>query len=133
MQSYRPVNRRAKFLDRVFRLTILIIFGQTLYFKFSGSAESVYIFTIMGMEPWGRIGTGVAESIASFLLIFPGSVLTGTILALGVISGAIIGHLTLLGIVVMNDGGLLFLLAVIVFVSSLYLLAVRLIHGLSWK
>lgn len=97
-----------------------IILLQTLFFKFTGAKESVYIFTTLGMEPWGRIGSGVAELIASILLLLPQTVVFGAILSLGVISGAIFFHLTKLGIALplVNDHGELFALAVIVFVCS---------------
>jgi uncharacterized membrane protein YphA (DoxX/SURF4 family) len=102
-------------------LTAAILF-QTLFFKFTRAEESVYIFTTLGMEPWGRIGSGVAELIACVLLIYPRTVALGALLALGIISAAILSHLTRLGIVVQNDGGLLFTLACIVFTASAVLL-----------
>ena len=97
-----------------------VILLQTLFFKFSGAKESVYIFTTLGMEPWGRIGSGVAELIASMLMLLPQTVVFGAILSLGVISGAIFFHLTKLGIALplVDDHGELFALAVIVFVCS---------------
>jgi len=97
-----------------------VILLQTLFFKFTGAKESVYIFTTLGMEPWGRIGSGVAELIASILLLLPQTVVFGAILSLGVISGAIFFHLTKLGIALplVDDHGELFALAVIVFVCS---------------
>ena len=97
-----------------------VILLQTLFFKFTGAKESVYIFSTLGMEPWGRIGSGVAELIASVLLLLPQTVTFGAILSLGVISGAIFFHLTKLGIALplVDDHGELFALAVIVFVCS---------------
>ena len=97
-----------------------VILLQTLFFKFTGAKESVYIFTTLGMEPWGRIGSGVAELIASVLLLLPQTVVFGAVLSLGVISGAIFFHLTKLGIALplVDDHGELFALAVIVFVCS---------------
>lgn len=94
---------------------------QTLFFKFTGAKESVYIFSTLGMEPWGRIGSGVAELIASVLLLLPSTVIYGAALSLGIISGAILSHLTKLGIALpaVDDHGELFTLAVIVFVCSL--------------
>lgn len=105
-------------------LTALILF-QTLFFKFTGADESVYIFTALGMEPWGRIGSGVAELIACVLLLTPRTVTSGALLSLGVISGAIISHVTKLGIVVKDDGGLLFALAILVFLNSMTILVLR--------
>ena len=95
-----------------------VILGQTLFFKFTGAEEYVYIFTKVGLEPWGRYGSGVAELIATILLLTPRFAWAGALLALGVISGALVSHLTVLGVVVKEDGGLLFGLAVIVFVTS---------------
>lgn len=106
------------------RIVAAIILLQTLFFKFSAAPESVYIFTRVGAEPWGRIGSGVVELIAAVLLLTPRFVWLGAILALGVIAGAIVSHLTILGIEVQGDKGLLFGLAVAVFVTcavTLYL------------
>ena len=105
----------------VCRIIVAIILLQTLFFKFTGAEESKYIFsTLMGpeLEAYGRIGSGVVELIAVILLLIPGTAWLGALLALGTISGAIMSHLTMLGIVVKDDGGLLFILAVTVFVLS---------------
>ena len=104
------------------RLLPAIILLQTLYFKFSASPESVYIFTKVGMEPWGRIGSGIAELIAAILILIPRTTWLGALLAMGVMSGAIFFHLTILGIEVQGDGGLLFIYALIVFVTAAILL-----------
>lgn len=98
---------------------------QTLFFKFTGASESVYIFSTLGAEPWGRIGSGIVELIASILLLIPATTTIGAALALGVISGAIVSHLTILGIEVQGDGGLLFILALIVFIASAAILVLR--------
>jgi predicted membrane protein len=102
----------------ILRILTALIFLQTLYFKFTASPESVFIFSTLGMEPYGRIGSGVAELIAAGLLLLPSTVIYGAIFSIGIISGAILSHLTLLGIVVMDDGGLLFSLALLVFLFS---------------
>lgn len=101
------------------------ILFQTLFFKFTAAEESVYIFTTLGLEPWGRIGSGIAELIATVLLLVPGTAPLGALLAVGVISGAIMSHLTKLGIEVRGDGGLLFGLAVVVFLASIAILVIR--------
>ena len=106
----------------VLRIVAAVILLQTLYFKFTGAPESVYIFTKVGAEPWGRIGSGVIELGAAFLLITPRFTWAGALLAVGVMAGAILSHLTILGIEVQNDRGLLFVLALVVFASSLVLL-----------
>ena len=108
----------------ILRLIVAVILVQTLFFKFTAAKESVYIFTTLGIEPWGRIGSGVAELIASILLLLPQTVVFGAILSLGVISGAIFFHLTKLGIALplVDDHGELFALAVIVFVCSAVIL-----------
>jgi len=106
-------------LDWIVRLVAAGVLLQTLYFKFTGAPESVYIFTTLGMEPWGRIGSGVAELVASGLLLWTGTAGIGGILAAGLMAGAIFSHLTRLGIEVQGDGGLLFALAWIVLACSL--------------
>jgi len=91
---------------------------QTLFFKFTAAPESVYIFSTLGLEPWGRIGIGTLELIASILILIPRTTAFGAVLALGVMGGAIFFHLTKLGIVVQGDGGQLFIYALLVFLSS---------------
>lgn len=107
------------------RLLAALILFQTLFFKFTGAEESVYIFSVVGMEPWGRIGVGVMELIASILLIVTSTAWVGAGLALGLMLGAIGMHLTLLGIEVQGDGGYLFFLALVVALCSLYVLWVN--------
>lgn len=101
----------------VCRLVAAILMLQSLFFKFSAAPESVYIFSNLGMEPVGRIGSGVGELIASILLLIPATSWLGALMGLGVISGAIFFHLTKLGIEIQGDGGQLFIYAVLVFIS----------------
>ena len=105
-------------LSILLRLVAAGILLQTLFFKFTGAPESVYIFNTLGIEPWGRILSGVAELVASILLLIPATQIFGAIFAIMVMSGAILSHLFFLGIVVQNDGGLLFSLASVVMVAS---------------
>jgi len=98
------------------RIAAAIILLQTLYFKFTGHPDSVEIFTKLGIEPWGRIGTGVIELIASILLLIPSTIFFGAILGIGLMSGAILSHIAILGIEINGDGGLLFTLAIVVFI-----------------
>jgi uncharacterized membrane protein YphA (DoxX/SURF4 family) len=110
------------------RIIVAIILLQTLFFKFTGAEESKYIFsTLMGseFEAYGRIGSGLVELVAAILLFIPGIVWLGALIALGTISGAIFSHLTKLGIVVKDDGGLLFGLAITVFVLSAIVLFIH--------
>ncbi|MCC6724046.1 MAG: DoxX family protein [Saprospiraceae bacterium] len=112
-------NNTIKWALRIVAAAILL---QTLYFKFTGAPESIYIFSTMGIEPWGRIGSGVAELVASLLLLWPRTTWLGAGLALGTMAGAIASHLFVLGIEVQDDGGQLFMLAVVVAVCSALLL-----------
>ena len=105
-------------LSWVLRITAAIILLQTLFFKFTAAPESVYIFTRVGAEPWGRIGSGVVELIAAILILTPRFTWLGSLLAMGVMAGAVLSHFTVLGIEVQGDKGLLFALALIVFVCS---------------
>jgi uncharacterized membrane protein YphA (DoxX/SURF4 family) len=98
----------------ILRLIAAVIMLQTLYFKFTANPQSVHLFTILGMEPWGRIGTGVLELIASLLILYPRTTGYGAILGLGLMSGAIYFHLSKLGILFDGDA-VLFIYAVVVF------------------
>ena len=119
MNSYKTIA------SWIFQLIAAAILAQTLFFKFSGAEESKYIFATLGVEPWGRIASGCVELVAVVLLLTPRAVTLGALLAFGVMTGAIGSHLTKLGIVVKDDGGLLFALAVVVFLSSVAVLAIR--------
>ena len=105
-------------LSWILRLVAAVILLQTLFFKFAAAPESVYIFTKVGAEPWGRIGSGVIELVAAVLLLWPRLTWLGSVLALGMMTGAIATHLTVLGIEVQGDKGLLFGLAVTVFIAA---------------
>jgi hypothetical protein len=109
----------------VLQLTVAGILLQTLFFKFTGAEESVYIFSTLGAEPWGRIGSGVVELLAAVLLLVPSTVPFGALLTIGLMVGAIGSHLTVLGIEIKGDGGLLFALAVIAFAGSAIVLLIR--------
>lgn len=108
----------------VLRIVAAYFMLQTLYYKFTGAEESIYIFSTLGMEPWGRIGTGVLELIASALILWPRTTHLGALIGLGLMSGAIFFHLTKLGIDVKGDGGLLFYYALSVFISCAILVIV---------
>jgi hypothetical protein len=119
------LRKRAAILSWTCQLLAASILFQTLFFKFTGAPESRYIFETLGLEPAGRIGSGIAELIAVVLLLVPRTVVLGALLALGVMTGALAGHLTKLGIVVRHDGGLLFGLAVTVSVASTAVVVIR--------
>ncbi len=108
----------------VLRLVAAYILLQTLRFKFLGLPESIYIFTKVGMEPYGRIGSGIVELIASILILIPRTTAWGALLALGTMSGAIFFHITVLGIDVQGDHGQLFFMGIAVWVSCFILLMV---------
>ncbi len=103
------------------RLIVAVILAQTLFFKFTAAKESVYIFSTLGMEPWGRIGSGIFELIASVLVLAPGTVTLGAAMAMAATGSAMLFHLTRLGISLpaVGDHGELFALAVVVTLCSL--------------
>ena len=113
------------YIERISSIVTAIILLQTLFYKFTAAEESVYIFSTLHMEPWGRILTGIFELITGCLLIFRRTSIYGSILGLGIITGAIISHIFVLGIVVQGDGGKLFTLAVIVFTGCITNLILR--------
>lgn len=108
-----------KVLSWILRIIAAVILLQTLYFKFTAHPDSVYIFSQLGLEPNGRIAIGVFELITAILILIPSTRAIGSLLGLGIISGAIFSHLTQLGVVVNNDGGTLFYLACAVFICCL--------------
>src|SRR5215813_1625109 len=120
--SMNKLSKTSTIIAWICRVAAAVILLQTLFFKFTAAPESVYIFTKVGLEPWGRIGSGVAELIAAILILIPATTWIGAGLALGIMAGAIFSHLTVLGLVVMNDGGLLFGLSLAVAACSLVLL-----------
>ena len=120
-----PPSKTTSTLSWLLRITAAVILAQTLFFKFTAAPESVYIFDKVGLGALGRIGSGIAELIAVILLLIPGTVWLGAALALAVMGGAIMSHLTVLGIVVMDDHGLLFGLALTVALCSATLLLIH--------
>lgn len=106
----------------IVKLIAVVIILQTIYFKFSGAEESVYIFSTLGIEPYGRIGSGVVELIASILLLIPRTALLGALLGAGTMAGALLSHIVFLGIEVKNDGGTLFILAIITLLCCLLII-----------
>lgn len=113
--------KKNKILSWVLRILAAGLLLQTLYFKFSGAEESIYIFTQVGIEPWGRYGTGVAEAIAAILLLLPSTIVFGALMGAGIMAGAIASHLFILGIEVKDDGGQLFIYAMIILIACIIL------------
>lgn len=109
----------------VFQVVAAVILGQTLFFKFSGAEETVYIFETLGVEPWGRLASAGVELVAVVLLLLPRLNWVGAVIGLGVMGGALFSHLTVLGIDVRGDGGLLFSLAVVTALSCATVLFLR--------
>jgi hypothetical protein len=106
------LTRTAALVSWLCQLAAAAILLQTLFFKFTGAEESRFIFSTLGVEPWGRIASGVVELVAAARLLHPRTAALGALLSMGVMTGAITAHLLLLGISVRGDGGLLFALAV---------------------
>ena len=125
MVMHTKMSKPALVLSWIARISAAVILLQTLFFKFTAAPESVYIFTKVGAEPWGRIGSGVVELVAAILVLVPRTAWVGAGIAMGVMAGAIVSHLTILGIVVMNDGGLLFALALTVLVAGVVVLVIH--------
>lgn len=122
-----PQSKALKIFEWIVRIVVAVILLQTLFFKFSGAKESVYIFTTLGAEPWGRISSGVVELLASIFLLVPRTAAFGAILVFGTACGAIFSHLTKLGLTIpaVDDHGELFGLAITIFLGSLIVLYLR--------
>ena len=125
MSNFNDLSRAQTIVSWLLQLTVAGILLQTLFFKFTGAEESVYIFSTLGAEPWGRIGSGIVELIAAIMLLTPALAPFGAILTMGVMAGAILSHLTILGIEVKGDGGLLFGLALTAFIGGAIVLVIR--------
>ena len=113
------------YVERLLSIIAAVILLQTLYFKFTAAPVSVHIFSTLGLEPWGRIGTGVMELISGILLFIPRTSVYGAGLALGIMAGAILSHLLFLGIEVQGDGGNVFILAIIVTICCIGVLFLK--------
>ncbi len=114
--------KKKRVLSWILRIIAALIMLQTLYYKFSATEESVYIFSKLGIEPWGRICTGIFELIASILLLLPTTITLGALLSILLMTGAIFAHFTKLGVVVENDNGLLFVYACAVLLCSILIM-----------
>ncbi len=99
---------------RILAAAILLPVG---YQKLMGDEMSIMLFDTLGMEPHGRVIIGVVEIIAALLLLSPLAA-SGALLAVGVMLGAIIAHVTVLGVEVGGDGGRLLVMLSIVFAST---------------
>jgi uncharacterized membrane protein YphA (DoxX/SURF4 family) len=119
------MDNKIHILNWIMRVVAAFIMLQTLFFKFTGAPESIYIFETIGAEPFGRYASGIAELVASVLLLIPRTTWLGALLGTGIMSGAILSHVTILGIEVMGDGGTLFGMAILVFLSCGWLLFIH--------
>lgn len=119
------MTRTQTILSWIGQIGAALILAQTLFFKFSGAAESVYIFSTLGVEPWGRLATGAMEAVVVVLLLIPRSAAVGALLGAGMMLGAAGAHLGPLGIEVHGDGGFLFGLALVAFCFCSLTLLVR--------
>ena len=119
------LTRAAALVSWICQLAAAVILLQTLFFKFTGAEESRFIFSSLGVEPWGRIASGIVELVAAALLLYPRTAAVGALLSMGVMAGAIAAHLFVLGISVKDDGGLLFALAVAVFACGALIVYLR--------
>jgi putative oxidoreductase len=116
----------------ILRLISAGILLQTLFFKFTGAPESIYIFTQLHVEPFGRYFAGVSELVASILLLVPMTQVLGALMAVGVMLGALASHILILGVVVQDDGGLLFTLALVVLIASGTIVLLKKDEILKW-
>lgn len=112
------LSGKANFVSWVSRLIAAAIMGQTLFFKFSAAPEAVALFEKLGVEAWGRLATGGFELLAVILLLVPRTAAIGGALTVGLMGGAIMSHLTVLGIAVEDDGGALFIMAIVTLIAG---------------
>ncbi|MCR9227502.1 MAG: DoxX family protein [Flavobacteriaceae bacterium] len=108
-------------VNALLKIVPAVILLQTLFFKFSAAPESIYIFEQLDLEPWGRIGLGIIELIVAVLILIPKTTWLGALSGIAIMLGALFSHLTQLGVVVQNDGGTLFILALVTLLFCLIL------------
>ena len=118
-------NNKLQYVSWAAQIIAAIILAQTLFFKFTAAPESVALFTKLGVEPYGRIGAGVMELITVILLLTPRKAWLGAIFGIMTMGGAIMAHLTVIGIESNNDGGYLFFLALITLICCLTVAYIR--------
>ncbi len=111
-----------KKLPQVLRILVAIILVYSVNCKLTAHPDCVYIFSKIGLEPYGRISIGFIELFSGILLFIPKTTWIGATLLLGIIGSAIMIHLTKLGIEVNNDGGALFIIAIVAFILSAIIL-----------
>jgi hypothetical protein len=126
------MKNTAYYISWTAQIVAAIILAQTLFFKFTGAPESVAIFMKLGVEPNGRIVAGVLELITVGLLLTSRTAIYGALLGVGILSGAILAHLFVIGIESAGDGGQLFALAIITFVCCILVVYIRKLEVLAF-
>ena len=112
------MTKRNKIISWIGQIIAAVILSQSLFFKLSGAPEAVHIFTVLGVEPWGRIGIAVFELATVIMLLTPRGAATGAVLAIGLMIGAVGSHLFVLGVDLQGDGGTLFAMAWVVLAAA---------------
>lgn len=106
------------------QLVAAAILAMTLPFKFSGAEETVRLFDTLGAGSAGRIGSAIMETLAVVMLLTPQLAALGGLLTLGLMSGAILSHIFVLGIFWDGDAQL-FAMAVIAFAAAAAVVLLR--------
>ncbi len=119
------LSKKAGIFSWIGQIVVAVILGQVLFFKFTGAEESRALFEILGAEPWGRIGSGVAELLSVLLILRPKTAAFGALTTMALMAGAIGSHLTVLGVEVNGDGGALFGMAIVSFVAASVVAVIR--------
>jgi len=109
----------------ILQIGVAIIYLQTLFFKFTANPESVKLFTMLGAEPYGRLSLGVIELMIAIGILLPGTIVISSIISSIIMLGAIMTHLLIIGINFNNDGGTLFVLALITLIASITIIILK--------
>ena len=111
------MNKKGLLFGLLQILAAAILLGAAVG-KFSSTAGDVFIFTELGMEPTGRIIIGLIEATAALMLLTKNYPALGALLGIGVMCGAVIAHVSVLGFNVQGDRGLHIVLLLTVVLSS---------------
>ncbi|MGH7702496.1 MAG: DoxX family protein [Gemmatimonadales bacterium] len=113
-----PAFRTTTILSWVAQLIAAAILATAGGAKLAGAADPVALFTLLGVEPWGRLLLGTFEVLTTLLLLWPRTAALGGLLGAGLMLGAIGTHLFKIGITYGGDPSL-FILACVVLIACL--------------
>lgn len=111
------LNKAEKLISIVFQIIAALILANAAFGKFSGNEMSVHVFHELNILET-RIVIGIIEVLAALLLLskIPQY---GALLGFGTMLGALIAHVSILGMEIHGDGGQMVMMMAVVLLSSI--------------